>query len=111
MQSLSSSGSLKSLASVKDFTDQLFGTTSSKFSPTPPGELTPPRDESKGKGIATEEPPRNELILFQEGVSNLKIPNIKSFITPEGLLSQDKINEQLMEFKRLADLKAQEEKS
>ncbi|GJV32408.1 hypothetical protein Tco_1392808 [Tanacetum coccineum] len=35
--------------SVKQFTDQLFGKTSSNFLPTPPRETTPPRDESKGK--------------------------------------------------------------
>ncbi|GJV95025.1 hypothetical protein Tco_1546602 [Tanacetum coccineum] len=45
--------------SVKQFTDQLFGITSLKFSPTLPIEPTPPRDESKGKGIATEEQPKD----------------------------------------------------
>ncbi|GKC04522.1 hypothetical protein Tco_0996132 [Tanacetum coccineum] len=39
------------------------------------------------------------------------MPNIKSFITPEGFLSQDKIDEHLKEFKRLADLKAEKDKS
>nr|GEU74514.1 hypothetical protein [Tanacetum cinerariifolium] len=34
-----------------DFTNQLFGTTSSKFSPTPPREPTPPRDPAKGKEL------------------------------------------------------------
>ncbi|GJW64608.1 retrovirus-related pol polyprotein from transposon TNT 1-94 [Tanacetum coccineum] len=54
----------------------------------------------------------NKLVSFQEeGCSNPKMPNIKSFITPEGLLSQDKIDEHLKEFKRLADLKADKYKS
>ncbi|GKD37753.1 hypothetical protein Tco_1257960, partial [Tanacetum coccineum] len=35
---------------VEQFTDQLFNTTSSIYSPSPP------RDPSKGKGVATEEP-------------------------------------------------------
>ncbi|GKD18670.1 hypothetical protein Tco_1207828, partial [Tanacetum coccineum] len=64
--------------SVEQFTDQLFVTTTSKFSHSSPKEPTPPRDESKGK---------------------------------EGLLSQDKVDEQLREFKRLADLKAEKDKS
>ncbi|GJX44338.1 hypothetical protein Tco_0261014 [Tanacetum coccineum] len=38
--------------SLHDFTDQLFGTTSSKFSPTLPREPTPPRDPAKGKEVA-----------------------------------------------------------
>nr|GEV22684.1 putative ribonuclease H-like domain-containing protein [Tanacetum cinerariifolium] len=33
--------------SIKEFTDQLFKTTSLRFSPTLPRELTPPRDSSK----------------------------------------------------------------
>ncbi|GJT20769.1 retrovirus-related pol polyprotein from transposon TNT 1-94 [Tanacetum coccineum] len=97
--------------SVKDFTNQLFGTTSSKFSPTPPREPTPLRDPSKGKEVAVIKEQVNKLVPFQEkGGSNPKMPNIKSFITPEELLSQDKIEEQLREFKRLADLKAKKEK-
>nr|GEW01286.1 integrase, catalytic region, zinc finger, CCHC-type, peptidase aspartic, catalytic [Tanacetum cinerariifolium] len=51
--------------SVKQLIDQLFGTTSSKFSPSSLEEPNPPRDESKGKCIATEEPPRDELVSFQ----------------------------------------------
>ncbi|GJW42783.1 hypothetical protein Tco_0071582 [Tanacetum coccineum] len=102
---------IKSHLSVEQFTDQLFGTTTSKFSPSSPKEPTPPREESKWKCITIEKPPRNELVSFQEkGGFNHKMPNIKSFITLEGLLSQDKIDEQLRELKRLGDLKAQEEK-
>nr|GEV18683.1 retrovirus-related Pol polyprotein from transposon TNT 1-94 [Tanacetum cinerariifolium] len=101
----------KTHPSVEQFIDQLFGTRTSKFSPSFPVEPTPPRDESKGKGNATKEPSKDELVLFQvEGGSNLKMPNIKSFITPEGLLSK-KFDEQLMDLKRLGDLKSHEEKS
>ncbi|GJS76750.1 hypothetical protein Tco_0726631 [Tanacetum coccineum] len=97
--------------SVKDFTNQLFRTTSSKFSPTLPREPTPPRDPSKGKEVAIIKEQVNKLVPFQEkGGSNPKMPNIKSFITLEGLLSQDKIEEQLREFKRLANLKAEKDK-
>nr|GEW09664.1 hypothetical protein [Tanacetum cinerariifolium] len=38
--------------SLHDFTNKLFGTTSLKFSPTPPKEPTPLRDLTKGKEIA-----------------------------------------------------------
>nr|GEX86637.1 reverse transcriptase [Tanacetum cinerariifolium] len=76
--------------SVQEFTDQLFGTTSSKFSPTPLREPTPLRDFAKGKEVAIVEEQVNELVSYQEeGGSNPKIPKIKSFITPEGLLSQE----------------------
>ncbi|GJY22078.1 hypothetical protein Tco_0394644 [Tanacetum coccineum] len=75
-------------------------------------EPTPPKDPSKGKEVAVIEEQVNKLVSFQEeGGSNPKMPNIKSFITPEGLLSQDKIDEQLREFKRLAGLKAEKDKS
>ncbi|GJS32018.1 hypothetical protein Tco_0530400 [Tanacetum coccineum] len=91
--------------------DLLFGTTSSKFSPTPLREPTPPRDKSKGKGIANEEPPKYIMSFIEEGGSVPKIPNLKSFILLEGTLSQEKFMAQLKEMKRLADLKEQEKKS
>ncbi|GJU30657.1 hypothetical protein Tco_1174246 [Tanacetum coccineum] len=97
--------------SVKQFTNQLFGTTSSKFSPTPTREPTPPKDESKGKCISTKEPPKYIMPFIEEGGSVPKIPNLKSFILPEGTLSQEKFMAQLKEMKRLADLKEQEKKS
>ncbi|GJR56918.1 retrovirus-related pol polyprotein from transposon TNT 1-94 [Tanacetum coccineum] len=37
--------------SAQEFTNQLFGTTSSKLSPTPPREPTSPRDSAKGKEV------------------------------------------------------------
>ncbi|GKA70842.1 hypothetical protein Tco_0776981 [Tanacetum coccineum] len=91
--------------SVKQFIGQLFGTTSSKFSPTPPRETTPPRDESKGKGIATKETPKDIMPFMEEGGSVPKILNLKSFILSGGTLSQEKFMAQLKEMKRLADLK------
>nr|GFA06131.1 hypothetical protein [Tanacetum cinerariifolium] len=52
--------------SIQEFTDQLFKTTFSRFSPTPPRKITPPRDSSKGKAVAIIEEPRNELVKYQE---------------------------------------------
>ncbi|GJX11394.1 hypothetical protein Tco_0201253 [Tanacetum coccineum] len=97
--------------SVKQFTDQLFRTTSLNFSPTPLREPTPPRDESKGKGIATEEPPKDIMLFIEEGGSVPNMPNLKSFVLPEGTLSQEKFMAQLKEMKILVDLKEQEKKS
>ncbi|GJU15069.1 hypothetical protein Tco_1143035 [Tanacetum coccineum] len=96
---------------VKQFTDQLFRTTSLKFSPTSPREPTPPRDEPKGKGIATEEPLKDIMPFIEEGGPVPKVPNLKSFILPEGTLSQEKFMAQLKELKRLSDMKEQEKKS
>nr|GEW24967.1 hypothetical protein [Tanacetum cinerariifolium] len=96
---------------VKHFTDQLFGTTSSKFSPTPLREPTLPRDESKGKGMAVEEPPKDIMPFMKDRGSALKMPKIKSFITPEGTLTQEEFYNQINKMKRLAELKDQEKKS
>ncbi|GJU01715.1 hypothetical protein Tco_1112053 [Tanacetum coccineum] len=74
--------------SVKQFTDQLFGTTSSKYSPTPLREPTPPRDLSKGKAAAIIEEPGNKL----------------------GPLSQEEFDRQIKELKRISGLKAEKEK-
>ncbi|GKE16724.1 hypothetical protein Tco_1424301 [Tanacetum coccineum] len=94
---------------LDQFTKHLSKTTSSIFSPTPPKELTPPRDESKGKGIATEEPLKDIMPFIEEGCLVLKISSLKSFVIPKGPLSQEKIMAQLKEMKRLADLKAEKE--
>nr|GEW11792.1 phospholipase-like protein [Tanacetum cinerariifolium] len=68
----------------------LFETTSSKFSPTPPREATPPRDPVKGKEIAIMKEQVNELVTYQEEErgSIPKMPKLKSFITPEGTLKR-----------------------
>ncbi|GKA40988.1 hypothetical protein Tco_0733581 [Tanacetum coccineum] len=89
----------------------LFKTTSSRFSPTPPKEPTPPRDSSKGKAVAIMEEPGNELVQYQEERgSDPKVPKLKPFITPEGPLSQEEFNNQIKELKRISDLKAEKEK-
>ncbi|GJV29363.1 hypothetical protein Tco_1385811 [Tanacetum coccineum] len=56
--------------------------TSSKFSPKPSREPTPPRDSFKGLGVAIEEKQGKELVMYmEEGGSNLKMPKLKTFIT------------------------------
>nr|GEY42287.1 nucleotide-binding alpha-beta plait domain-containing protein [Tanacetum cinerariifolium] len=98
--------------SVQEFTDQLFATTFSKFSPTPPKEPKPHRDFVKGKEVAIVEEQVNELVSYQgEGGSIPKMPKIKSFITLEGILSQEEYINQIKKIKRLSDLKAKKEKS
>ncbi|GJZ24006.1 hypothetical protein Tco_0561465 [Tanacetum coccineum] len=93
--------------SVNEFTDQLFGTTSSEFSPISPREPTPPRDPAKSKEVAIVTEQVNELITYQEeGGSIPEMPKIKSFITPEGNLSQEEFTNQIKELKRISDLKA-----
>ncbi|GKA72010.1 reverse transcriptase domain-containing protein [Tanacetum coccineum] len=63
---------------LDQFTGTLFNTTSSEYSPTPP------RDESKGKGIATEENPLKDLIpLMDEGGSAPKMPNRLAMLKQE----------------------------
>ncbi|GKF06481.1 hypothetical protein Tco_0037149 [Tanacetum coccineum] len=98
--------------SVKQFTGQLFGATSSKYSPTPPREPTPPKDLFKGKEAAIIEEPGNELVQYQEeGGSNPKALKLKPFITPEGPLSQEEFDRKIKELKRISDIKAEKEKS
>ncbi|GJX34611.1 hypothetical protein Tco_0246168 [Tanacetum coccineum] len=53
---------------IEQFIEHISKTTSSIFSPSPPREPTPPRDESKGKGIATEEPLKDIMPFTEEGV-------------------------------------------
>ncbi|GJR37616.1 hypothetical protein Tco_1213300 [Tanacetum coccineum] len=96
---------------LAQFTEHLSKTTSSIFSPTPPREPTSPRDESKGKGIATEEPLKDIMPFMEEGGSVPKISSLKSFVILEGPLSQEDVMAQLKEMKRLDDLKTKKEKS
>ncbi|GKC63287.1 hypothetical protein Tco_1536327 [Tanacetum coccineum] len=83
--------------------------------PTPlysfPSETIPLRDTSKGKGIATEETNTNLIAYMEEGGSNLRMPNIKSFIILEGTLSQEEFTKQIQEMKRWSNLKEHEKKS
>ncbi|GJT76861.1 hypothetical protein Tco_1043586 [Tanacetum coccineum] len=61
---------------VDQFIDILFNITSYKYSPTPP------RDESKGKGIATKENPIKDLIpLIEEGGLAPQMLNLNQFST------------------------------
>ncbi|GKA67866.1 hypothetical protein Tco_1025859 [Tanacetum coccineum] len=93
------------------FSEHLTQTTSSIFSPTLPREPTPPRDESKGKGIATEEPLKDPMPYIEEGGSMPKRPKLKSFITPDRQLTHEDIIAQVKKIKSLAYLKAKKEKS
>ncbi|GKE48162.1 hypothetical protein Tco_1479420 [Tanacetum coccineum] len=93
------------------FIEHLTNTTSSIFSPSPLREPTPPRDEHKGKGIATEDPIKDIMPFLEEGGSAPKIPSFKSFVIPKGQLTQEDVMAQLKEMKRLADLKVEKEKS
>ncbi|GJS60647.1 hypothetical protein Tco_0655431 [Tanacetum coccineum] len=92
--------------SIEQFIEQLFNTTSSSFAPSPPREPTPPRDPSKGKEIASEEPMKELIPCIEEGGLDLKMLNIKPFVTTEGEISQEEYMAQIKEMKRLADLKA-----
>ncbi|GKC63060.1 hypothetical protein Tco_1095658, partial [Tanacetum coccineum] len=96
---------------LAQFIEHLSKTTSSIFSPTPPREPTPLRDESKGKGIATEGLLKDIMPFMEEGGSVPKISSLKSFVVPEGPLSQENVMAQLKEMKILADLKAEKQKS
>ncbi|GJR90227.1 hypothetical protein Tco_0214238 [Tanacetum coccineum] len=102
---------------MDQFTEHLSKTTSSIFSLTPPREptlpkdQTPPRDKFKGKSIATEDPLKDIIPFMEEGGSAPKMSSLKSFVIPEEPLSQEKVMAQLKEMKRLADLKAEKEKS
>ncbi|GKE25736.1 hypothetical protein Tco_1441120 [Tanacetum coccineum] len=101
--------------SFDKFSEHLTQTTSSIFSPTLPRELTPPRDPNpprdKGKFIATKEPLKDLIPYIKEGGSVPKMPNLKTFITLDEQLKQEDIMAQVREMKRLADLKAEKEKS
>ncbi|GJX29298.1 hypothetical protein Tco_0237377 [Tanacetum coccineum] len=102
---------------LKQFTEHLTKTTSSIFSLAPPREPTlrrdptPLKDKSKRKGIATEEPLKEIMPYMEEGGLVTKIPSLKSFVIPEGKLINEDIMAQVKEIKRLADLKAEKEKS
>ncbi|GJW80190.1 hypothetical protein Tco_0873012 [Tanacetum coccineum] len=95
---------------LAEFTDHLTNTTTSTFSPIPPRVPTP-KHKNKGNGIATEEP-LNQLVPFlEESGSAPKASSFKSFVTPGDKLFQDDIIAQAKEIKRLADLKAENERN
>ncbi|GKF92156.1 hypothetical protein Tco_0278875, partial [Tanacetum coccineum] len=90
--------------SVQEFTDKLFQTTSSSFSPALLKEPSPPRDPAKGKGVDMEEPVNILVPFMDKGGSNPKMPSLKPFVNIEGVLTQEEFIEQLAKIKRLADL-------
>ncbi|GJW44938.1 hypothetical protein Tco_0073737 [Tanacetum coccineum] len=96
--------------SFDQFSKHLTQTTSSIFSPTPPREPTPPRDESKGKGITSEEPLKDLIPYIEKEGYVPNIPKLESFITLDKQLTQEDIMAQVKEMKRLADLKVEKEK-
>nr|GEU91856.1 retrovirus-related Pol polyprotein from transposon TNT 1-94 [Tanacetum cinerariifolium] len=75
-----------------------------------PDTQTPLRDESKRKCIAIKELLK-DIMPFKERGLVPKISSLKSFVIPEGPLSQENVMAQHKEMKRLADLKAKKEKS
>ncbi|GKF02786.1 hypothetical protein Tco_0029709, partial [Tanacetum coccineum] len=84
----------------------LFKTTSSEYS------STPSKDESKGKGIATKENPMKGLIpLVEEGGSALQLLNLNQFSIFGKKMTLEDAQAQLAKMKRLADLKAEQEKT
>nr|GEW52215.1 hypothetical protein [Tanacetum cinerariifolium] len=95
---------------IEQFTKHLNKTTSSIFSFTPPTEPTPPRYEFKGKGIITEEPLKEIMPYMEESGSVLKIQSLKSFVIPEGQLTNEDVMARVKEMKRLDGLKAEKEK-
>ncbi|GJZ07687.1 hypothetical protein Tco_0541480 [Tanacetum coccineum] len=101
---------------LNQFTKHLTKITSFIFSPaplrepTPPRDPTPPKDESKWKGIATEEPLKDIMPFMEEGCSVPKILSFKSFVIPEGRLTNEEVMAQVKEMKRLDDLKVEKEK-
>ncbi|GJW35801.1 hypothetical protein Tco_0058721 [Tanacetum coccineum] len=78
---------------------------------TLPRDPTPPKDKSKGKGIVTKEPLKEIMPYMEESGSVPKIQSLKSFVIPEGQLTNEDVMAQVKEMKRLADLKAEKEKS
>nr|GEU46900.1 hypothetical protein [Tanacetum cinerariifolium] len=90
----------------------LFGTTFSKFSPTPPREPAPLKDLAKGKEVAIVNEQVKELVTYQEEGGYIpKMPKVKSFITLEKTLSQEEFSNKIEELKWINDLKAQKDKS
>ncbi|GJR18032.1 hypothetical protein Tco_0966559 [Tanacetum coccineum] len=76
-----------------------------------PDRANPPRDEFKRKGIAYEELLKYIMPFMEEGGSVPKITSFKSFVIPKGQLTNEDVMAQVKEMKRLADLKAEKEKS
>nr|GEV62161.1 uncharacterized mitochondrial protein AtMg00810-like [Tanacetum cinerariifolium] len=92
---------------LDQFTDSLFNTSSSEFSPAPPSKIA-----NKGKIIATKDDPTKQLMPFiEQSGSSLKIPNLNQFSTSEGQMTIEEAKAQMQEIQRLALLKAEKKKS
>ncbi|GJU01307.1 retrovirus-related pol polyprotein from transposon TNT 1-94 [Tanacetum coccineum] len=93
----------------EQFTINLFSSGSSEFSPTPPPSMV-----DKGKGIAqTSDDDQQKLLSYMEGGGlTPTLLNLHQFrIAGEGPLTLEEAKLQMQEIKRLADLKAEKEKS
>ncbi|GKD63688.1 hypothetical protein Tco_1305796, partial [Tanacetum coccineum] len=89
-----------------DITKSNIQTTSSAYS------STPPRDENKGKGIATkEEPVKLPMPLIEQGGSDPKMLNLQQFSIFGKKMTLEVVQAQLTEIKWLVDLKAEQEKT
>ncbi|GJQ91786.1 retrovirus-related pol polyprotein from transposon TNT 1-94 [Tanacetum coccineum] len=94
----------------EQFIANLFSSSSSKFSPTPP-----PKMANKGKGIAQSyggDKLKQLMPFMEEGGFAPGPQNLHQFSTAgEGPLTLEEAKFQMQEIKRLADLKAEKEKS
>nr|GEY11695.1 hypothetical protein [Tanacetum cinerariifolium] len=84
-----------------------------KNNPESPKDMTETlRDKRKGKGIANEDAQMKQLIpQIEQSGSDPKPSNLQQFSTCGKKITLEEAQEQLIEMKRLADLKATEEKS
>ncbi|GJV56825.1 hypothetical protein Tco_1457830 [Tanacetum coccineum] len=90
---------------LDQFTNSLFNTTSSEFSPTP-------FKDDKGKGVASEEGPLKKLILLiDEGGSAPKLLNLKQFSLFGKKMTLEETKAHMEAIKRLEFLKTEKEKS
>ncbi|GJU88534.1 hypothetical protein Tco_1300957 [Tanacetum coccineum] len=89
------------------FSEHLTQTTSSNYSPTPPKEPALPRDESKGKGITSEEPLKDLMPYIEEGGYVPKMPKLN---TTDLKVDKEKSKESLKRIMNLENIKAQAQK-
>ncbi|GJV86464.1 hypothetical protein Tco_1530402 [Tanacetum coccineum] len=97
--------------SVKEFTDKLFKAASIKYSLEPPKEPTPPRDPSKGKGVATDDSQLQLTTLLEKGGSAQKTLDLKEFNSQGIKITIEETTAQMKEIQRLENLRKEEEES
>ncbi|GJU39367.1 hypothetical protein Tco_1192324 [Tanacetum coccineum] len=91
---------------LEQFTNSLFQKTSSEYSPTPF------RDDNKGKGISTEEELMKQIMpLIEQERSDPKMINLYQFNISGKKMTLEEAQAQLIEIKRLVDLKDKQEKT